>query len=664
MASSAAPAVVKKLDETVVNRIAAGEVIQRPANALKELLENSLDAKSTNIQITVKNGGLKLLQIQDNGTGIRKDDLGIVCERFTTSKLTQFEDLNTITTFGFRGEALASISHVAHLTIITKTASDPCAYKASYEDSKLKGPPKACAGNQGTQIIVEDLFYNVATRRKSLRSSSEEHMKIADVVSKYSIHNPTVGFTLRKQGESSTDVRTNPNSTHVDNIRCIYGLNVAKGVELVEAQDDCLKFTLKGYMSNANFPMKKQIFLLFINNRLVDSQNIRKTLEQVYSLYLPKGMHPFLYLSLSLDPRNVDVNVHPTKHEVHFLHEDVIIDKIKIAIEAKLTGCNTSRIFYTQTKLPGEVKPATESAPKTEKTASETAPAPNYTVRNDPGTQKIDKFFSPNAPPPPAITNPNISISIETKRDIKLTSVVNLKKEIESNVDEKLKDILRNFSYVGAVNKIWCVIQHQTELYICNNALIFEEMFYQMMISNFGNFHVIKFSTPLYLPELISIAMEEVEGSDEEKAQIAKAAADVIDSKKLMLNDYFATEIDENENLLSIPLLLDNYTPSVAGLPSYALTLATEVNWEEELPCFKTFCEQTASFYAYGWKKENVPDDEDLTDGECLKWTWTLEHVLYPAIKKHLLPSKKLFNDRAVLQIASLPQLYKVFERC
>ena len=202
---------ITRLAPEVVNRIAAGEVIQRPANALKEMLENSIDAGSKHITVTVKNGGLKLLHIQDDGCGIAKDDLGIVCERFTTSKLRKFEDLDNIATYGFRGEALASISHVAHVTITTRTRESRCAYRAKYEDSKLvpmKGnsietKPQPCAGNVGTQICVEDLFYNVSTRRKALEGTSDQHARISEVVSRYAIHNAGVGFTLKKAGSNA-----------------------------------------------------------------------------------------------------------------------------------------------------------------------------------------------------------------------------------------------------------------------------------------------------------------------------------------------------------------------------------------------------------------------------------------------------------------------------
>lgn len=356
----AAVPTIKKLDEAVVNRIAAGEVIQRPANALKEMIENSLDAKASSITVTVKSGGLKLLQIQDNGCGIRKEDMGIVCERFTTSKLTKFEDLSSIATYGFRGEALASISHVAHVTITTRTGESNCAFKASYSDGKLvparpglSADPKPCAGNKGTQITVEDLFYNVSTRRKALKSSGEEFAKITDVVSKYAIHNSGVAFTLKKQGENMADVRTTNGASILDNIRTIYGASVAR--ELLEVSCDNQKYVFKmhGYISNANYSVKKLQFLLFINHRLVDSSALRKAIETLYEAYIPKNSHPFVYISLEIAPRNVDVNVHPTKHEVHFLHEDSIIEAIQKAFEEKLLGANSSRTYYTQTLLPG-----------------------------------------------------------------------------------------------------------------------------------------------------------------------------------------------------------------------------------------------------------------------------------------------------------------------
>ena len=351
---------IKKLDEAVVNRIAAGEVIQRPANALKEMIENSLDAKSTSITVAVKSGGLKLLQIQDNGCGIRKDDMDIVCERFTTSKLTKFEDLSSIATYGFRGEALASISHVAHVTITTRTAQSSCAYKASYSDGKLVSPrpgmsvdPKPCAGNKGTQITVEDLFYNVSTRRKALKSPGEEFAKIADVVSKYAIHNSGVAFTLKKQGENMAAVRTASGASILDNIRTIYGTTVARELLEVNCENQRFSFKMHGYISNANYSVKKLQFLLFINHRLVDSSAMRKAIESLYEAYLPKNSHPFVYLSLEISPSNVDVNVHPTKHEVHFLHEDSIIEAIQQTFEEKLLGANSSRTYFTQTLLPG-----------------------------------------------------------------------------------------------------------------------------------------------------------------------------------------------------------------------------------------------------------------------------------------------------------------------
>ncbi|XP_006620320.1 DNA mismatch repair protein Mlh1 isoform X2 [Apis dorsata] len=388
---------IKKLDEVVVNRIAAGEVIQRPANALKELIENSLDAKANNIQIIAKEGGLKLLQIQDNGTGIRKEDMEIVCERFTTSKLQTFEDLQTISTFGFRGEALASISHISLLTITTKTADEKCAYKASYVDSKLKAPLKSCAGNQGTTIVIENLFYNVATRRKALSNPNEEFNRITDVVTKYAIHNADVGFVLKKHGEIAPQIRTPHNSTKMNNIRILYGNPVFRELLEIEFKDDIYKFKMHALITNANYTNKKMTFLLFINNRLVKSSSIQKMLEELYTFYLPKKTHPWCYISLEIESRNIDVNIHPTKHEVKFLHENSIIEKMKLALDEKLSANSASKTFYLKTRLPKAditKEVLKEILPEYEEDNSNKIKKirPQEMIRTDASDQKLDKF--------------------------------------------------------------------------------------------------------------------------------------------------------------------------------------------------------------------------------------------------------------------------------
>lgn len=369
------PLPIRRLQESVINRIAAGEIIHRPASALKELIENSLDAQSTSIRVTVKDGGMRLLQIQDNGCGIRKTDLPILAERFTTSKLSSFSDLAHIATYGFRGEALASISYVAHLMVVTKTKADACAWKAIYTDGALaptKGAtsaePKATAGTDGTTITVENLFYNTPTRLSALRSSSEEYARILDVVTKYAVHNPHVAFTCKKAGSSGPEVSTPSGSTTEQAIRLLYGQTIAKDLlhttvssqsadttsddeEDADGVPQSSSWSAEAHFTNAHYQAKKMVLLLFINHRLVDSPRIKKALENVYTGILPKGASPFIYLSLQIDPRAVDVNVHPTKREVHFLDEDVIIERIADALQQKLVGQSQSRVFEYQAVL-------------------------------------------------------------------------------------------------------------------------------------------------------------------------------------------------------------------------------------------------------------------------------------------------------------------------
>ncbi|KAK0137958.1 DNA mismatch repair protein Mlh1 [Merluccius polli] len=740
--------VIRRLDETVVNRIAAGEVIQRPANAIKEMLENCLDAKSTNVQVTVKEGGLKLIQIQDNGTGIRKEDMDIVCERFTTSKLQSFEDLSAISTYGFRGEALASISHVAHVTITTKTKDAKCAYRANYSDGKPKGPPKPCAGNQGTQILVEDLFYNVSTRRKALKSPAEEYSRIVEVVSRYAVHNSGKSLSVKKQGETVADVRTLPNASIVDNIRGIFGNAVSRELIEVGCEDTKLAFKLKGYISNANYSVKKCILILFINHRLVESSALKKAIETVYAAYLPKNTHPFLYLSLEIAPHNIDVNVHPTKHEVHFLHEDCIIESVQKHIESKLLGSNSSRTYFTQTLLPGlsvsEVKPSSGSAAD----SAERVYA-HQMVRTDCRAQKLDAFLQPRekvmekttpSPGPREACEPSGSsgggarsegeaawaepgadmeetddaallealgerevekdmevasaASMTTpdqprkrprtsqgeeeltaaatprRRVIKLNSIKELRTEISEKTHKGLQEMLQNHSFVGCVNPQWTLIQHHTKLYLLNTTKLSQELFYQILIYDFGNFGVLRLSSPAPLYDLAMLALDsEDSGWTEEdgpKEGLAQYIVDFLKKKAEMLEDYFSLEIDQDGNLTGLPLFLDNYSPVMEGLPMFILRLATEVNWDDEKECFRDLAKECSQFYSIRKQYiilETEPGDEQ-NDGEVNSWRWKVEHVIFKAFRSLFSPPKHFSEDGSVLQIANLPDLYKVFERC
>ncbi|XP_065885951.1 DNA mismatch repair protein Mlh1-like [Dysidea avara] len=740
----AEPKQIRKLDEDVVNKIAAGEVIQRPANAIKEMVENSLDACSSSIQVSVKSGGLKLIQIQDNGCGIQKDDMPLLCERFTTSKLEKFEDLSSISTYGFRGEALASITHVAHVTVTTRTANSKCAYKATYQDGKIVGaapgqPAEArpCAGNHGTLISVEDLFYNMPSRRRALKSASDEYSRIADVVNKYAIHNAGVAMTLKKQGEAMADLKTSTSSNVVDNISTVYGPSVARELLSLSCEDTKLGFKMTGYISNANYSVKKLNFILFINHRLVDSTNIRKSLESVYANYLPKHSHPFIYLNIEITPSSVDVNVHPTKHEVFFLHEDLIIEALQKCVEDKLLGCNSSRTYYTQALLPTNISSATSNIVNNKKSSTGGGEKPSQyayqMVRTDSREMKLDAFVRPpslDATTRPSSTpttntanrsdpvdmdtsNPIViddegssaakrprenetanqtttSVEVPAKKrrhhkPVHLTSVLNLQQRIKENQHKELTELFKNYKFVGCVDQTRSLVQYMTKLYLIDVSKVSKELFYQLMIFDFANFGTLRLSTGAPINQLSMLMLESSESGwtedDGPKDTLAKYIKDLLCNKTDMLKDYFSMEINEDGEMLTLPLLLDSYTPNLDNLPRLLLKLATEVNWDSEQECFETLSREFSSFYSVqydpymidcikptGSATEDMPATQsDLQQSSLQKeqpWRWITEHVIFPAFRTELVPPRQMAEDGSVLQIADLHDLYKVFERC
>ncbi|KAK1905898.1 DNA mismatch repair protein Mlh1 [Dissostichus eleginoides] len=461
---------------------------------------------------------------------------------------------------------------------------------------------------------------------------------------------------------------------------------------------------MKGYISNANYSMKKCILVLFINHRLVESAALKKAIETVYAAYLPKNTHPFLYLSLEIAPHNVDVNVHPTKHEVHFLHEDSIIESAQKHIESKLLGSNSSRTYFTQTLLPG-LSAAGGSEGKSSSGAAESSDRvyAHQMVRTDCRAQKLDAFLQPKEKPAPDPGSAGPSSREAASRSAQpdrtemeetddadmlqaltqqeaeeprggedqadsVQSIKELRTEITENTHKGLQEMLQNHSFVGCVNPQWTLIQHHTKLYLLNTTKLSQELFYQIVIYDFGNFGVLRLSTPAPLYDLAMLALDSEESGwtedDGPKEGLAQYIVDFLKKKTEMLGDYFSVEIDQEGNLTGLPLLLDKYTPVMEGLPMFILRLATEVNWDNEKECFRDFGKECSMFYSIRKRYILEAEPGEEQEAEVNSWRWKVEHVIFKYFRTLFSPPKNFSEDGTVLQIANLPDLYKVFERC
>ena len=597
---------------------------------------------------------------------------------------------------------MASISHIAHLTVTTRTKESSCAYRAHY-DSGILAPakpgqsadPKPIAGRQGTQITVEDLFYNVPTRRRAFRSAAEEYNKILDVVGKYAVHCEGVAFSCKKHGEASTTISTQSTSSTVDRIRQIHGTVVAN--ELVEftSSEAQWGFTARGWTTNANYHVKRTTLLLFINHRSVDSTNIHKAIEQTYATFLPKGGHPFTYLSLEIDPQRVDVNVHPTKREVNFLNEDEIIETICTDVRIRLGNIDTSRTFFTQTLLPGAREPLsttdttigstsdpiTASVPKSK-------PSENNLVRTDAKLRKITSMLPPIARGSETLA-PQFSAAQEdmeyetSDRELsscRLVTVKELRAEVRDAMHNELTEIFAGHTFVGMVDerRRLVAIQGGVKLYLVDYGMISNEYFYQVGLTDFGNFGFIRLNPPLNLREILQIAAEQEKASiplgvteheDFEVEEVMDLVSAQLIERREMLLEYFSLDISEEGEILSIPLLLKGYLPSIVKLPRFLLRLGPHVNWKDEKQCFETFLRELAAFYVPEQLPPTPgPGDEEETLDEAIRSrrayiNKVVEDVLFPAFRARLIATKSLMKG-GVLEVANLKGLYKVFERC
>ena len=833
------PKPIVRLSPDVVNRVAAGEVIHRPASALKEMLENSLDAGSRSITVTVRDGGNKLLQVTDDGCGIRDEDLTILCERHTTSKLRTFEDLDAVATFGFRGEALASMSFVANLTVTTMTADAAHATRATYADGKMT-PEGATptAGVPGTTVCVENLFYNVPTRRRALRSASEEFARALETTQRYAASRPDVAFTVRKLGDARpalrcpvvVDVVVEPEKparftakNRVDRVRAIYGDATARrlaplafsaggwtplaaaseaAAEKASASDvgadggdgepdEQIRFAVDALVSVPSYRSRKTTFVLFINDRLVECAPLRRACELAYAAALPKSEKPFLFVALSLPRETVDVNVHPTKREVRFLHQDAIVASVARRVSAVLEAHDETRAFANRGGLP--VAPGAGDAAADRDASARAAPSPDgpdearRAVRERAFDEAIDDLDSPNPRPkrpktttrdlvardhklvrtdanqaagsldafvsfrtgekaaderaPPAASARAIDAGVRTGdgsdarrrssppeptarrsspprgpnpepggaratpaalaedpaflaaaaaadgETSPLSSVRELWGEIKTHAHAGLTKMARNMVLVGVCdpgdpNGLW-LIQHATKLHAVRFGEMAREFFFQRVVARFGAHRTRRLAERAPIDALVVLALDrerdaleddvepEPDDSKQRVDRAAEAARATLAEKAPLLREYFGLDVDEpSGSIAGLPDLVEGFEPDLRGLPELALALAQEVDWTEEKACFRTVADAVAAFYAgtgafdfFSGESTGSAAAAAAEEAEPER-VRSIRQFVFPAMRRCLYPSKISAVRGVVTQLASLEQLYRVFERC
>lgn len=339
---------IRVLDDLTIQKIAAGEVIERPASVVKELIENSIDANSDNIVVEIKNGGKSLIRISDNGDGILEEDLALAFKKHSTSKLRSIEDIFTIMSLGFRGEALSSIASVARVEVLTRTEGSNAGLQALVEEGEIisldvVGSPK------GTTMIVRDLFYNLPVRKKFLKSDLSEGNYVSDIVNKLALGNPDISFKFIR--DNKTVLQTSQSNSLLDNIYSILGKDTAKSLIPLEYKDSRIK--VKGYISNSNlYRGNRNHQYLYINGRYVVDYPLAKVIENQYRTMIPQNRFPVFILYLEIDPLEVDVNIHPTKQEIKFSNSDFVYGKISNLVKETLMAS----IYAPQFKLDKEDK--------------------------------------------------------------------------------------------------------------------------------------------------------------------------------------------------------------------------------------------------------------------------------------------------------------------
>lgn len=379
---------IKVLSKETVEKIAAGEVIERPVSVVKELVENSIDAGATNIIIKIYDGGKRKISISDNGSGINREDVNLAFIKHSTSKIENVDDLYRIHTMGFRGEALASIKAISNVTLISKTKDEEIGSKISFFNGNKR--IENISTNKGTSIIVEDIFYNIPARKKFLKKDTYESNLINDLLYRLAIANPSIGFKYMNNDKLIFDLFSN--QSLYERINSLYGYDTAINMKEVNIESD--KFKIRGYISNnLLYRSNKKNQLLYINNRTVKNDAISKVINEAYKSTIPLNRFPVFFLFIDIDPSMLDVNIHPAKTEVKIQDMDELLILLNSNLKRVINSDVELKIAFSDKKDEREEETKLNIVEKDEEDSDE---AVRITYEDDTSTQDNSVYAKSN----------------------------------------------------------------------------------------------------------------------------------------------------------------------------------------------------------------------------------------------------------------------------
>jgi len=606
---------IKKLDDTVIQRIAAGEVIQNVTNAVKELLENSLDAGASQITISVHSNNLT---IRDNGSGIDWGDLPLLCARYATSKLRSTEDLSRVDTFGFRGEALASISHICRLSVLTKSSSndDMMGWSCSYVDGLLTSEPKSVVvAEKGSTFILNDIFYNNPLRRKSVDMKG-----ILALIQKYSLaYCGRCAFTLFN-GKNLL-LKTECKQSKELLVASFYTKNTLLSMN---------KDKMEGLITGPYDSLSQLVFILFVNGRLVESVRLKRFLLSLYGEVLPKGRFPFVFLHLSIEKEKVDVNVHPSKEIVVILDEDLLFEEILECLRNTLKSVGRELAHVPTINVSITDKPALVSRPSEQIRADyKSRPLEYYSLKRNPPSPETD-FSSPKLPRSSSSENPFAIRESPVEIATVSKALLEARAELNSSSDQMLGDMLRRHVWVGQLSPRNCLLQVDSKLVLIDVPSLYSDYLKRVLLFNWERRCVEREIEPVLR------AFLEKEGLD--KKDLTEEIISFLNDKNEIL---LLLNIQITRDKIQMPLVPDN-------LGKMLFVLAVDIEWDLALP---TLLISLASLVA--------------------SFTTMPSSMRYDVFDRmRTLPegalgySRHLANNGCITQLTTVAHLYRIFERC